>query len=237
MQALLRQKLKNYLIHEGTGRETGILLEDSIFYHLTIQYNRTGLSAYSRGKWKFHHRRKGIKHACGAKYEQDDDTEDSSADGEDVKDLGDTDDKNAEDDVTEDGDTGMNDAEIKGAVLGIEASLDSYHLPFNISAGSRYWSAEFANFPIPDEYNCQKPDIALFDFALKNTNLHPMIFPRLLDAHPDLHTLIHASRPPVHYQFRSMHLHTSDIQMPDLIYGSVPLYPDSNLKSASIPLW
>ncbi|KAG2031309.1 hypothetical protein BDR03DRAFT_1016256 [Suillus americanus] len=44
----------------------------------------------------------------------------------------------------------------------------------------------------------------------------PMIFPRLLDAHPDLHNLIHtsillvhASRPLVHYRFGSVHYRTS----------------------------
>ncbi|KAG1851419.1 hypothetical protein DFJ58DRAFT_728859 [Suillus subalutaceus] len=48
------------------------------------------------------------------------------------------------------------------------------HLPFNIPVkmrnheGSRYWSAEFTTSPIPDTYNCQKPKIALFDFALKD---------------------------------------------------------------------
>ncbi|KAG1810406.1 uncharacterized protein HD556DRAFT_1436151 [Suillus plorans] len=218
-QALLRQELKNHLIHEGIGRGARILLENSIFHHLvmkttlqlsnikTIQYNRTGPSAYSGDKWKFHRRRKGIKCTCGAK--QDDGTEDSGTEHED-----------AEDDVTEDDDTDIDDAEIKGAALGIEPSFDSVihgqsetetwssqeyqpsrskkrhrqvpvttekefqrlfytiqyhlhhklkpHLPFNILAGSRYWSAEFSTSPIPDKYNCQKPDIALFDFAIKN---------------------------------------------------------------------
>ncbi|KAG2035848.1 hypothetical protein BDR03DRAFT_1012148 [Suillus americanus] len=44
----------------------------------------------------------------------------------------------------------------------------------------------------------------------------PMIFPRLPDAHPDLHNLIHtsillvhASRPLVHYRFGSVHYRTS----------------------------
>ncbi|KAG1879139.1 hypothetical protein F4604DRAFT_1923294 [Suillus subluteus] len=195
-QALLRQELKNRLIHKGTRR--GARIPDI----KTIQ-------------------RKGIKRTHGAKYEQDDGTEDSSADDEDAKDSGDTDNEDAEDDVTEGGDTGMDDAEIKGAVLGIEASLDLVihgqsetetwssqeyqpsglkkrlrppmmtkkefqhlfytiqyhlhhklkpHLPFNISAGSQYWSAEFTNSPIPGKYNCQKPNIVLFDFTLKNTS-------------------------------------------------------------------
>ncbi|KAG1905437.1 uncharacterized protein F5891DRAFT_1183384 [Suillus fuscotomentosus] len=229
MQALLRQELKNRLIHEGIGRGAGIPLENSIFHHLvmkttlqlsdikTIQYDRTGPSAYSGDKWKFHRRRKGIKCTCGTK--QDDGTEDSGTERKDAEDD-DTDDKDAEDDVTEDDDTDIDDGEIKGAALGIEPSFDSVihgqsetetwssqehqpsrskkrhrqvpvrtkkefqrlfytiqyhlhhklkpHLPFNISAGSRYWSAEFSTSPIPDEYNCQKPDIALFDFTIKN---------------------------------------------------------------------
>ncbi|KAG1894104.1 uncharacterized protein F5891DRAFT_1195663 [Suillus fuscotomentosus] len=230
-QALLRQELKNRLIHEGVGRGARIPLENSIFCNLvikttlqlseikTIQYDKTGPSAYSGEKWKFHHRRKGIKCTRGTKYGQDDSTEDSGTEHEDTEDD-DTDGEDAEDDDMDNGDTDIDNAEIEGAVLGVEPSFDSvihgqsetetwssqeyqpsgskkrhrqvpvttekefqrlfytiqyhlhhklkHHLPFNISAGSRYWSAEFSTSPIPDEYNCQKPDIALFDFAIKN---------------------------------------------------------------------
>ncbi|KAG2150751.1 uncharacterized protein EDB93DRAFT_1249761 [Suillus bovinus] len=233
MQALLRQELKNSLIHEGIGRVARIPLENSIFHRLvikttlqlskikTIQYDKTGPSAYSRDKWKFYRRRKGIKCTRGAKYEQDDYTKDSGIEDEDTEDD-DTDDKDAGNDDTDDDDMDINDAEIKGAVLGIEPSFDLVihgqsetetwssqeykpsgskkrhrqvpattekefqclfytiqyhlhhklkpHLPFNISAGSQYWSAEFSTSPIPDKYNCQcqKPNIALFNFAIKN---------------------------------------------------------------------
>ncbi|KAG0709718.1 hypothetical protein DFH29DRAFT_1064956 [Suillus ampliporus] len=114
-QALLRQELKNHLIHEGTGRGAGIPLQDSIFHRLilktalqlgdieTIQYDKTGPPAYSRGGWKSHCRRKQIKRTHGTKY-----------------------------------------------------------------VGGSTEVEEFATSPIPDEYNCQKPDIALFDFALKD---------------------------------------------------------------------
>ncbi|KAG0692180.1 hypothetical protein DFH29DRAFT_1009183 [Suillus ampliporus] len=40
-------------------------------------------------------------------------------------------------------------------------------LPFDISPIERYWSAEFPNSPIPDPYNTQKPDVALFYYANK----------------------------------------------------------------------
>ncbi|KAG1843850.1 hypothetical protein C8R48DRAFT_678599 [Suillus tomentosus] len=41
-------------------------------------------------------------------------------------------------------------------------------LPFQLSNIERYWSAEFANSPIPDPYNAQKPDVALFYYKCKN---------------------------------------------------------------------
>ncbi|KAG1725084.1 uncharacterized protein EDB91DRAFT_1254944 [Suillus paluster] len=222
-QALVKEELKNRLIHEGIGRGARIPLKNSIFYQLilkttlqlgdikTIQYDKTGPSAYSGGKWKFHCRWKRIKRTHGAKY-VDDSTEDNGTEDED------TEGEDTEDD--EDGDTDIDDAEIEGTVLGVEVSFDSVipgqsesetwdsqeyqpsgsrkrrrqvpvttekdfrrlfytiqyhlchklipHLLFNIPPGSRYWSAEFATSPIPDEYNSPKPDIALFDFALKN---------------------------------------------------------------------
>ncbi|KAG1760695.1 hypothetical protein EV702DRAFT_1053381 [Suillus placidus] len=40
-------------------------------------------------------------------------------------------------------------------------------LPFGILPIERYWSAGFANSPIPDPYNMQKPDIALFYYKNK----------------------------------------------------------------------
>ncbi|KAG2127502.1 hypothetical protein DEU56DRAFT_915715 [Suillus clintonianus] len=40
-------------------------------------------------------------------------------------------------------------------------------LPYEISPIERYWSAEFANSPIPDLYNSQKPDVALFYYMNK----------------------------------------------------------------------
>ncbi|KAG1837824.1 hypothetical protein C8R48DRAFT_782586 [Suillus tomentosus] len=40
-------------------------------------------------------------------------------------------------------------------------------LPFEISPIERYWSAEFANSPIQDPYNAQKPDVALFYYKNK----------------------------------------------------------------------
>ncbi|KAG1724566.1 uncharacterized protein EDB91DRAFT_1255158 [Suillus paluster] len=40
-------------------------------------------------------------------------------------------------------------------------------LPFQISKIEQYWSAEFANSPIPDPYNAQKPDLALFYYKSK----------------------------------------------------------------------
>jgi hypothetical protein len=40
-------------------------------------------------------------------------------------------------------------------------------LPYQISNIERYWSAEFANSPIPDPYNAQKPDLALFYYKSK----------------------------------------------------------------------
>ncbi|KAG1843442.1 hypothetical protein F4604DRAFT_1689529 [Suillus subluteus] len=40
-------------------------------------------------------------------------------------------------------------------------------LPFQISNIERYWSAEFANSPIPDIYNAQKPNVALFYYKSK----------------------------------------------------------------------
>lgn len=187
----------------------------------TIQYDKTGPSAYSGDKWKFHRRRKGIKHTRGAKDEQDDGTEDSGTECKDTEDPDtDSDNEDAEDYDTDSDGMDIVDAEVKGAALGVEPSFDSVihgqsetetwssqeyqpsglkkrhrqvpvttekefqrlfytiqyhlrhklksHLPFNISAGSRYWSVEFSTSPIPDEYNCQKPDIALFDFAIKN---------------------------------------------------------------------
>ncbi|KAG2130226.1 hypothetical protein DEU56DRAFT_914850 [Suillus clintonianus] len=41
-------------------------------------------------------------------------------------------------------------------------------LPYEISPIERYWSAEFANSPIPDLYNTQKPDVALFYYMNKH---------------------------------------------------------------------
>ncbi|KAG1901600.1 uncharacterized protein F5891DRAFT_1187471 [Suillus fuscotomentosus] len=41
-------------------------------------------------------------------------------------------------------------------------------LPFEISPIERYWSAEFANSPIQDPYNAQKPDVALFYYKNKH---------------------------------------------------------------------
>lgn len=41
-------------------------------------------------------------------------------------------------------------------------------LPFQLSNIEQYWSAEFANSPIPDPYNAQKPDVALFYYKSKN---------------------------------------------------------------------
>ncbi|KAG1891927.1 uncharacterized protein F5891DRAFT_986421 [Suillus fuscotomentosus] len=41
-------------------------------------------------------------------------------------------------------------------------------LPFEISPIKRYWSAEFANSPIQDPYNAQKPDVALFYYKNKH---------------------------------------------------------------------
>ncbi|KAG0705578.1 hypothetical protein DFH29DRAFT_996659 [Suillus ampliporus] len=43
-------------------------------------------------------------------------------------------------------------------------------LPFQISKIERYWSAEFAKSPIPDPYNAQKPDLALFYYKSKVCN-------------------------------------------------------------------
>ncbi|KAG1886157.1 hypothetical protein F4604DRAFT_1917861 [Suillus subluteus] len=40
-------------------------------------------------------------------------------------------------------------------------------LPFEISPIERYWSVEFASSPIPDPYNTQKPDVALFYYKNK----------------------------------------------------------------------
>ncbi|KAG1902561.1 uncharacterized protein F5891DRAFT_1186201 [Suillus fuscotomentosus] len=40
-------------------------------------------------------------------------------------------------------------------------------LPFDISPIERYWSAEFANSPIPDPYNMQEPDVALLYYKNK----------------------------------------------------------------------
>ncbi|KAG2737058.1 hypothetical protein P692DRAFT_201875369 [Suillus brevipes Sb2] len=40
-------------------------------------------------------------------------------------------------------------------------------LPYQISNIERYWSAEFANSPIPNPYNAQKPDLALFYYKSK----------------------------------------------------------------------
>ncbi|KAG2130320.1 uncharacterized protein EDB93DRAFT_1255937 [Suillus bovinus] len=40
-------------------------------------------------------------------------------------------------------------------------------LSFEISDIERYWSAEFSNSPIPDPYNAQKPDLALFYYKSK----------------------------------------------------------------------
>jgi hypothetical protein len=41
-------------------------------------------------------------------------------------------------------------------------------LSLPISPIERYWSAEFANSPIPDPYNTQKPDVALFYYKNKS---------------------------------------------------------------------
>ncbi|KAG2127299.1 uncharacterized protein EDB93DRAFT_1257058 [Suillus bovinus] len=135
-QALLKQELKNRLIHEGIGKGARIPLDKSIFHHLvrkttlqlseikTIQYDKTGPSAYSGDKWKFHRRRKGIKRTCGAKDEQDDGTEDSGTEHEDTEDPDtDSDDEDAEDYDTDSDGTDIVDAEVKGAVLGVEPSL------------------------------------------------------------------------------------------------------------------
>jgi hypothetical protein len=42
-------------------------------------------------------------------------------------------------------------------------------IPFPISKIEQYWSAEFANSPIPDPYNAQKPDVALFYYKSKTS--------------------------------------------------------------------
>ncbi|KAG2155764.1 hypothetical protein DEU56DRAFT_906933 [Suillus clintonianus] len=42
-------------------------------------------------------------------------------------------------------------------------------IPFPISKIERYWSAEFADSPIPDPYNAQKPDVALFYYKSKTS--------------------------------------------------------------------
>ncbi|KAG0691624.1 hypothetical protein DFH29DRAFT_1010601 [Suillus ampliporus] len=237
-QALIKEELKNRLIHEGIGRGADIPLKNSIFYKLvlkttlklcdikTIQYDKTGPSAYSGGKWNFRSRRKQIKCTHGTKY-VDDSTEDKGAEGQDTegqdtegKDTEGKDTEGKDTEGDEDGDIDVNEAEIKGKGLGVELSYDSVipgqsesetwdsqeyrpsgskkrrrqvpvkttekefqclfytiqyhlrhklkpHLSFNIALGSWYWSAEFSTSPIPDEYNSQKPDIALFDFAIQ----------------------------------------------------------------------
>ncbi|KAG1753259.1 hypothetical protein EDB19DRAFT_818472 [Suillus lakei] len=95
-QSLLRQELKNRLIHEGTGKGARILLRDSIFHKViiettlrledikTIQYNKRGPPAYSGGKWTFNRRRKRIKRTRGAKY-VDEDSEGEDAEGDDLE--------------------------------------------------------------------------------------------------------------------------------------------------------
>ncbi|KAG1898008.1 uncharacterized protein F5891DRAFT_499656 [Suillus fuscotomentosus] len=39
-------------------------------------------------------------------------------------------------------------------------------IPYKFAMGSRYWTAEFSTTAIQDEFNAQKPDLSLFDFAL-----------------------------------------------------------------------
>ncbi|KAG0696682.1 hypothetical protein DFH29DRAFT_879204 [Suillus ampliporus] len=232
-QALIKEELKNCLIHEGIGRGAELPLKNSIFYKLilkttlelcdikTIQYDKTGPSAYSGGKWNFHSRRKRIKCTHGTKY-VDDSTEDKGTEDEDTEGEAtegeDTEGEDTEGD--EDGDIDVNEAEIKGKGLSVELSYNSVipgqsesetwdsqeywpsgskkrcrqvpvkttekefqhlfytiqyhlrhklkpHLSFNIVLGSQYWPAEFSTSPIPDEYNSQKPDIALFDFVIQ----------------------------------------------------------------------
>ncbi|KAG2046045.1 hypothetical protein BDR06DRAFT_977766 [Suillus hirtellus] len=107
MQALLRQELKNYLIHEGVGRGARIPLENSIFCNLVIK------TTLQLSKIKTI-QRKGIKRTHGAKYGQDDSTEDSGIEH-----------KDTEDDDMDNGDMDIEDAEIKDAALGIEPSFDS----------------------------------------------------------------------------------------------------------------
>jgi hypothetical protein len=39
-------------------------------------------------------------------------------------------------------------------------------IPHVFAMGARYWTPEFSTTAIPDEFNAQKPDLSLFDFAL-----------------------------------------------------------------------
>ncbi|KAG1900850.1 uncharacterized protein F5891DRAFT_1225473 [Suillus fuscotomentosus] len=40
------------------------------------------------------------------------------------------------------------------------------NIPYTFAMGAWYWTAEFSTTAIPDEFNAQKPDLSLFDFAL-----------------------------------------------------------------------
>ncbi|KAG1837991.1 hypothetical protein DFJ58DRAFT_734089 [Suillus subalutaceus] len=66
-----------------------------------------------------------------------------------------------------------------------------------ISEYSRQWHYQWM------ESNCHIP------YSGPTSDDVPMPSGHLLHAHPDLHTLIHAFSPPVHYRFGSVHLRTS----------------------------
>ncbi|KAG1831475.1 hypothetical protein EV424DRAFT_1534158 [Suillus variegatus] len=135
-----------------------------------IKYNRLGgPPAYSSEGWTFNRSKRD---------DEGSDTEiDGDIDSEDDEDSGADDGGGAK--LNYEGSLGS--AILRGdQLVELEENLQhlfytiQYHLrntlkdkiPYTFAMGAQYWTAEFSTSAIPDEFNAQKPDLSLFDFAL-----------------------------------------------------------------------
>ncbi|KAG2082121.1 uncharacterized protein F5147DRAFT_783413 [Suillus discolor] len=170
---LLRSELDGHVIDESglskmkfTNSIFHALIPISSFqlHHIEkIKYHKKDSSpVYIQKKWNFNHRKKSKMRDSDT-----DATESSSAELEALDFHGST--------IFSQGtDRYGSDNEFNGSYLfhAIQWALRNrsgypLKLPFDISPIERYWSAEFANSPIPDPYNTQKPDVALFYYKNK----------------------------------------------------------------------
>ncbi|KAG1870494.1 hypothetical protein C8R48DRAFT_670847 [Suillus tomentosus] len=182
VKGLLRSELDGKVIDESNLRKMkftdstfrGLIRTSSLqLQHIDkIKYHKKdGLSVYTQKKWNFNWRKKSK-------------TKDSESIDTDATDLIDSDeeveglDSHGSTIFSQGTDGTWSDNEYKGkrdlqylfhAIQWALRNRRGYpsKLPFEISPIERYWSAEFANSPIQDPYNAQKPDVALFYYKNK----------------------------------------------------------------------